>query len=140
MPMTDFDEPATPEAEALAADIFAIEGVGYVAMTSGQEVLLRILPDVVTTTTRESNFFEELLVNPTLLTLAGQRGGLDCGGLDHIAVGYRDFTQLLVRMRDGHASIGISRRADARGVARRVHEVLGRHGRAHVEPEPSLLA
>ena len=140
MPRTDYDQPGTPATEALVADLFAIGEIGYIAMTSGQEVLLRLVPGVVTTTTAESNFYEELLVNPTLLALAGQRAGLDCGGLDHVAVGYGDFTQLLVRMRGGHASLGISRDSDARAVASRVHEVLTRHGRAHVGPEPSLLA
>ena len=140
MPRTDYDQPANPAVEALVAELFAVGDVGYVAMISGQEVLLRLLPGVVTTTTVESNFYEELLVNPTLLTLAGQRVGLDCGGLDHVAVGYGDFTQLLVRMRDGHVSLGISRHSDARAVAGKVHEVLARHGRAHVDPEPSLLA
>jgi hypothetical protein len=139
MPITTFEQPASADTEALVSDLFALGEIGYVAMTVGQEVVLRIRPEVVTTTTEASNFFEELLVNPTLLTLAGQRGRLDCGGLHHIAVGYGDFTQLLVPMRDGHVSVGISRRADARGIAGRVHEVLVRRGRDHRAPALGLL-
>lgn len=140
MPNASYGDPATPGTEALIADLFACGEIGYVALTSGQEVVLRILPDVTTSTTAESNFYEELLVNPTLLTLAGQRGALDCGGVDHVAVGYEGFTQVLVPMRGGHASVGVSRRADARAIAGRVREALARHGRAHQPPARSLRA
>lgn len=118
--------------DALIDDLFALGGVGYVAVggAPGTEPVLRLAPGVVTETTPESNRYEELLVNPTLLTLATRRGQLDCGGLDHVAVGYGDFTQLLVRTADGHVSLGVGRRADARELAARVHEVLHRHGRS----------
>ena len=36
----------------------------------------------------ESDRYEELLVNPTLLTLATQRGNIDCGGLKYLIVRY----------------------------------------------------
>lgn len=140
MARTCDDHPATAGTEALIADLFALGDIGYIAMASGQEVVARIAPGLVTTTTEESNFYEELLVNPTLLTLAGQRAGLDCGGLDHIAVGYRGFTQLLVPMERGHVSVGISRRADARALAGRVHEALARYERDQRVPAANLLA
>lgn len=140
MSQTAYDQPATADAEALIADLFALGGIGYVALGAGPEVLMRHAPGLHTTTTAETNFFEELLVNPTLLALASQRGSLDCGGLDHIAVGYGDFTQLIFKMRDGHVSLGISRRAPARDLATRAREVLARHGRALSPPSPQLLA
>ena len=140
MSYASFDTAAQPAAEALIADLFALGGVGYVALGSGPEVLMRAAPGLETTTTERSNFFEELLVNPTLLKLAGQRGRLDCGGLDHIAVGYGDFTEVILSMRDGHVSWGVGRKADARDVARRAHEVLARHGRTVPEHEAALLA
>lgn len=130
MARTTYDTPATAADEALIADLFALGGVGYVALGRGSDVLMRIHADLRTTTTPESNFYEELLVNPTLLALAGQRAALDCGGLDHLAVGYAKFTQLLVRTREGHVSLGASRNAPARELAAKVHAVLAKHGRS----------
>lgn len=140
MPPATYHQPATPEAEALVSDLFALGGVGYVALGSGQEVLMRAAPGLETDTTPESNFFEELLVNPTLLALASQRGGLDCGGLDYIAVGYGGFTQLILRMKDGHVSLGVSRHAKVREIAERAKAVLSRHDRPAERPRPALLA
>jgi hypothetical protein len=45
------------------------------------------------------------LVNPTLLTLARQRGNVDCGGARFVLVGYGNFQQLVVDLPDGHASV-----------------------------------
>ena len=53
----------------------------------------------------ESDRYEELFVNPTLLTLARQRGNLDCGGARFVLVGYGNFHQLVVDLPDGHASV-----------------------------------
>lgn len=138
MQQADHRQPATPQTEALIAELFALGGVGYVALGSGPEVVMRHAPGLQTATTDESNYFEELLVNPTLLKLASQRGGLDCGGLDHIAVGYGDFTQLILRMDGGHVSLGVSRRANARDIAARARGVLERHGRAETPPPRTL--
>jgi len=140
MTYSAFNSAAQPAAEALIADLFALGGIGYVALGAGPEVLMRAAPGLETTTTERSNFFEELLVNPTLLTLAGQRGRLDCGGLHHIAVGYGDFTEVILSMKDGHVSLGVARKADAREVAKQAHAVLERHGRAVGSHEARLLA
>lgn len=140
MPQTDYATPATPAAEALIADLFAVGGIGYVALGCGQEVLMREAPGLRTTTTPTSNFFEELLVNPTLLRLAGQRAGLDCGGLSHLAIGYGDFTQLILLMEGGHVSLGVSRKAPVRDLADKVRGVLERHRRSLPHPERQLLA
>lgn len=46
----------------------------------GQDVELRERPDLADASSSESDRYEELLVNPTLITLARQRGEIDCGG------------------------------------------------------------
>ena len=140
MARTGYSHPATPEAEQIIADFFALGGVGYVALGRGQEVLMRQHPDVVTATSPESNFYEELLVNPTLLTLAGQRGDLDCGGLGYIAIGYGGFIEMIMRMRDGHVSLGVSPRTDVGEFAKKMLAVLERHGATHQQLTPPLLA
>jgi hypothetical protein len=53
----------------------------------------------------ESDRYEELFVNPTLLTLVKQRGELDCGGAGFVIVGYGNFYQLVIALSDGHASL-----------------------------------
>jgi len=128
------------KAEALVGAVFDLGSIGYIALNSGQEVLMRLAPGVATSTTEESNFFEELLVNPALLKLASHRGGLDCGGLDYIAIGYGDFTQLIMLTKDGHISMGVERTTDPGKLAARISSVLEQHGQAWVPPAPWLLA
>jgi hypothetical protein len=140
MARTTYEQPASPEAETLIADLFALGGVGYVALGRGQEVLMRRHPKLETTTSPESNFYEELLVNPTLLTLASQRGALDCGGVRYIAIGYGDFIEIIMRMKDGHISLGVPEKTYADEVASRMQEVLQRHGAEWRDPALSLFA
>lgn len=108
-------------------EIFALGRVGYVAFNSGMDIIMRHQAEAVGNTTSETNFYEELLVNPTLLKLAAHRGHLDCGGLKYIAVGYGDFTQLILRTRDGSVSVGLSRNAPAREVAVKIQNILEKH-------------
>ena len=73
-----------------------------------------------------SDFYEELLVNPALLTLARQRGDLDCGGLRHLVIAYGNFNQVVLPLPDGtgHLSVCLERDADADGVAAQLREIL----------------
>lgn len=140
MARTTYEQAGSEQAERLVSAIFGLGRVGYVALSSGQEVLLRTAPGMLTTTTEESNFYEELLVNPTLLKLASQRAHLDCGGLRYIAIGYGEFIQLIMRMKSGHVSLGLSRRADPEEIAARLQAILEQHGVAWTADEPWLLA
>ncbi len=60
----------------------------------------------------ETDKYEELLVNPTLLKLASQRGDIDCGGLDHLLIGYGNFYQLVKAVPGGHISICLDKDSD----------------------------
>ena len=139
MTRTTYAQPASDNAEQLISGIFALGGVGYVALCSGQEILLRVAPGLTSTTTEETNFYEELLVNPTLLKLASQRANLDCEGLRYIAIGYGGFVQLIMLLKGGHVSMGVSRKANTGELATRVQSLLQQHGRAWEPPEPWLL-
>lgn len=139
MARTTYKHPASDGADRLISAIFGLGGIGYVALCCGQEVLLRPAPGLVSTTTEESNFYEELLVNPTLLKLASQRANLDCEGLRYIAIGYDKFVQLIIQINDGHVSIGVSRKTNTGELAARVQTLLQEHGLAWTAPKPWLL-
>jgi hypothetical protein len=90
----------------LFADIFAIsEAIRYVAVGQGQDVELRQREGLRDASSSDSDRFEELLVNPTLLKLAMQRGDIDCGGLRYLIVGYGHFHQLVLPLNAGHLSV-----------------------------------
>src|ERR671919_1630049 len=89
----------------LIDELFALtDEIRYVGVARGQEVETRERPGLESASSGESDRYEELLVNPTLLTLARQRGEIDCGGLRFIVVGYGNFHQLVVPFGDGHVS------------------------------------
>jgi hypothetical protein len=63
--------------------------------------------DLKNASATESDRYEELLVNPTLLFLLSQRGNIDCGGLAYVVVRYGNFNQLVVPLPDGHVSVAL---------------------------------
>ena len=74
---------------SLERALFALgDHVRYVAFGVGQDIHTAQRGTPEGASDEGSDFYEELLVNPTLLTIARQRGDLDCGGLSHVIVGY----------------------------------------------------
>ena len=62
--------------------IFAVSpDIRYVALYRNGALESHQRPGLENTSASESDKYEELLVNPTLLKCATQRGNLDCGGL-----------------------------------------------------------
>jgi hypothetical protein len=101
--------------------IFAIgPHVRYVAFGSRQEVDMRERADIRDASSSESDFFEELLVNPTLLALARQRGELDCGGLRYLIVAYGSFDVIVMPLNGGHVTVGVALGADPVATAAQV--------------------
>jgi len=110
---------------ALRDAIFALgPHIRYVAFASGQDVDISQREGVAGASDAGSDFFEELLVNPTLLTLARQRGDLDCGGLRFLIVGYGNFHQVIVEMPEEHVSVCVELNADPVRVAEEVAGIL----------------
>lgn len=73
--------------EDLAAEIFALGPfVRYVAMGRRQDVHTLERAGLSDASDSVSDRFEELFINPALITLARQRGELDCGGLRYLVV------------------------------------------------------
>ncbi len=80
--------------------------VRYVALYRNGKLSSRERPDLTGGSSAESDRYEELIVNPALLTLAKQRGDIDCGGARFVLVGYGKFHQLIVPVPGGHVSVG----------------------------------
>jgi len=88
--------------------IFRIsDHIRYVAIYRDGRLEKDSKSDTVGTSSSESDKYEELLVNPTLLKLATQRGNIDCGGMDHILIRYGNFYQLVWPESWGHVSVCI---------------------------------
>lgn len=86
--------------------IFFLSGaVRYVALYRSGELTSRQRSAIAGASASESDRYEELFVNPTLLTLVRQRGDLDCGGAKFVLVGYGNFYQLVIDLPDGHVSV-----------------------------------
>jgi hypothetical protein len=79
--------------------------IRYVALYRDGVLESREADGIRNASSSESDKYEERIVNPTLLTLVRQRGDIDCGGATHLVIGYGNFTQLVVAIPGGHASV-----------------------------------
>ena len=86
--------------------------IRYVAVYHQGGLTSATRPGLQNASAAESDKYEELLVNPTLLTLARQRGNIDCGGLEFIVVRYGSFFELVWPLAAGHISVGIEPATD----------------------------
>jgi hypothetical protein len=113
----------------LHEDVFAISpDIRYVAVAQGQQVQMRSRPDLYNASSSNSDLYEELLVNPTLLTLATQRGNIDCGGLRYLVIGYGYFHQLVVPGAGGHVFIAFEFGANPVDYLQAIFGVMAHHG------------
>lgn len=99
--------------DALIASIFAAsQQVRYVAVYGEDGLRSQARSDLIGASASETDRYEELFVNPALLTLARQRGNLDCGGVRFLIVAYGNFYQLIRPLRRGHLSVCLERASD----------------------------
>lgn len=97
---------------SLADALFALSpDVRYVALLQGRTLELRERTGITGASAPETDRYEELLVNPAVLTLLGRRGELDCGGLDHVWIRYGNFWTGLFPLEDGHLNVGLEPQA-----------------------------
>src|SRR5262245_51585801 len=110
-------------------DILAISpDIRYIASASGQAVQMQSRPDLRNASSSDSDLYEELLVNPTLLTLATQRGNIDCGGLRYLIVGYGHFNMLVIPSGAGHVGVGFELSANPVDHLQAILDVIAIHG------------
>jgi len=76
-----------------------------------------------------------LLVNPALLLLTRRRGEIDCGGLNHIIIGYGNFHQLVLPLDDGHLSVAIDLAADPTSFIAPIRRLIEISGHASASAE-----
>jgi len=94
--------------KSLQEKIFAIsKDVRYVAIYVDEKLISSERPGIENTSSSESDKYEELIVNPTLLKLVTQRGNIDCGGAAYVIVRYGSFYEFIMPLKNGHLSVGI---------------------------------
>ena len=69
--------------------------VRHVALYLDGQLTLRERPGLANASASESDKYEELIVNPAVLTLVRQRGNIDCGGVEFVVIRYGNFWQTL---------------------------------------------
>src|SRR6476469_9446570 len=99
--------------ESLKEKIFAIsKDIRYVAIYSDEKLISSERPGIENTSSSESDKYEELIVNPTLLKLVTQRGNIDCGGARYVIIRYGSFYEFVMPIKNGHLSIEIKSYSD----------------------------
>ena len=96
--------------------------VRYIAIYDNNELFTFEKEGLVNNSSHETDKYEELLVNPTLLKLTTQRGNIDCGGLDFLIVSYGNFYQLVKSTKNGHISICIDKKADLNNLPKKIFQ------------------
>jgi hypothetical protein len=115
------------------ADMFAItDSIRYVAAAHGQQLEMRSRPGLQNASSSNSDLYEELLVNPTLLSLATRRGNIDCGGLRYLIVGYGHFEMLVIPTSAGHVGVGFELGANPTDYLQTILSVMANHGQPAV--------
>ncbi len=106
-------------------DIFELSAaVRYVALRQGSELTLRERAGLQGASSSESDRYEELIVNPTLLTLVQSRGDIDCGGARWVLIRYGNFFEFVRPLPGGHLSVGLEPSADVMHTVDRIERAL----------------
>ncbi len=112
--------------ETLRWLLFEEASIRYVARLHEGRVETASRPERSGASSAESDKYEELIVNPTLMTLLRQRGEIDCGGLDFVVIRYGSFFQLVMPTESGHVSVAVESDGDPLTIAELVRTAIGR--------------
>jgi hypothetical protein len=117
------------DADALIREVLAVSpDVRYVAVYHDGRLASGERPGLAGASSSESDRYEELIVNPAILTLVRQRGNIDCGGARFVLIRYGSFYELVVPIAGGHLSVGLEAASRALDLAGRIEALLA--GRA----------
>ena len=110
--------------ESLLKKIFLISAdVRYVAIYVRGKLTSSERPGLENASSSQSDKFEELIVNPTLLKLITQRGNIDCGGAEFVIIRYGSFYEFVMPFIDGHVSVGIQLNADPMTIGKSIQNL-----------------
>jgi hypothetical protein len=94
--------------EQIIKRIFSLSnGIRYIAIYTNGKLASASREELQNASSSESDKYEELIVNPTLLTLVTQRGNIDCGGAEYVLIRYGNFFEFVKPATNGHISVGI---------------------------------
>jgi len=111
--------------ESLKEKIFSISPkIRYVAICADEQLISSERPGIENTSSSESDKYEELIVNPTLLKLVSQRGNIDCGGAEYVIVRYGRFYQFVMPVENGHISVGIELNGELMKIVGAIHNLI----------------
>lgn len=101
--------------------LFALSpDVRYVAIYRQGTLTSAARPGLTQPSSSESDKYEELIVNPTLLKLLTQRGEIDCGGLAYVLIRYGSFFEFVAALPQGHVSVGLEPSTDPLALVPRI--------------------
>ena len=105
--------------------IFSIsKDIRYVAIYKNGILKSKSKDSLDSASSSESDKYEELFINPVILTAATQRGNIDCGGLDYLLIKYGNFFQFVKSIKDGHISVCIDKNADAIEIGKKIENFI----------------
>ncbi len=111
--------------ESLKEKIFAISrDIRYVAIYSDDKLISSERPGIENTSSSESDKYEELIVNPTLLKLVTQRGNIDCGGARYVIIRYGSFYEFVMPLKNGHLSVGIESNSNLMSIIEAIQNLV----------------
>jgi hypothetical protein len=102
--------------------------VRYVALYLDGQLTLHERPCLTNSSAPESDKYEELIVNPVLLTLVQQRGNIDCGGVNFVVIRYGNFWQTVWPVKQGHLSVGLEPTANPLEHANTIQRIILEQG------------
>jgi hypothetical protein len=115
--------------QQLIKDVLSLsENIRYVAIYTNNELTAFSKPGTRGVSSSESDKYEELIVNPTILTLVKQRGDIDCGGARFVLIRYGNFYQFVAPIQKGHISICIEPNADPLQLVEPIESLLSQQG------------
>jgi len=111
--------------ESLLQQIFLLSpDIRYAAIYVNDKLTSSERAGLKNPSSTDSDKYEELIVNPTLLKLVTQRGNIDCGGAQYVIIKYGSFYEFVMSFLDGHVSVGIESSADLMAIASSIQRLV----------------
>jgi hypothetical protein len=115
--------------DALKDQLFSLSGdIRYVAIYADEKLISGEKPSLRNTSSSESDKYEELIVNPTLLKLVIQRGNIDCGGVEYVIIKYGSFFEFVMPIKNGHVSVGIEQHSNIMEITGKIQDLVKASG------------